>query len=80
MGNAIGSLDLNRPQPKQQTLNGVPLQNTELVKLKLLEELVELEKQMEDLKASADTVDFSMIQTYKEMIHSRKNFFNELNR
>lgn len=80
MKKAIGSLDLNRPQSRQETLGGVRLQNTELVKEKLLEELVELEKQMEALKSQEKTVDFSMMQTYKEMIHSRKTFFNELNR
>lgn len=79
MSNAIASLDLNRPQCKRQTLGGVPLRNTELVKQQLLAELVELEKQMEVLKSDANRVDFSMIQTYKEMIHSRRQFFNELN-
>ncbi|KKK63308.1 hypothetical protein LCGC14_2995620, partial [marine sediment metagenome] len=55
-------------------------QNTVLVKEKLLEELVELEKQMEVLESQNAFTDFSMMQTYKEMIHSRKSFFNELNR
>lgn len=80
MANAIVSLDLNRPQYKAQTLGGVSLHNTDLVKQQLLKELVELEKQMDVLKSSGDAVDFSMIQTYKEMIHSRRQFFNELNR
>ena len=80
MKKAIGSLDLNRPLSKHETAGGVKLQNTELVKEKLLEELVELEKQMELLKSQDDAVDFSMMQTYKEMIHSRKMFFNELSR
>lgn len=80
MANAIVSLDLNRPQYKAQTLSGVPLHNTDLVKQQLLQELVELEKQMDALKSGGDAVDFSMIQTYKEMIHSRRQFFNELNR
>lgn len=79
MCKAIGSLYLNKPQLRQQTLGGVPLHNNiELVKVKLLGELVELEKQMEALKLDATTVDFSMMQTYKEMIHSRQLFFNEL--
>ena len=79
MANTIVSLNLNRPKRKGQTLGGVPLQNTELVKQQLLVEIVELEKQMEALITSGDAVDFSMIQTYKEMIHSRRQFFNELN-
>ncbi|MCP3907572.1 MAG: hypothetical protein GY712_06100 [Oceanicoccus sp.] len=79
MKKAIGYLDLNRPELRHETAGGVALQNTDSVKEKLLQELVELEKQMEALEARAATVDFSMLQTYKEMIHSRRVFFNELN-
>ncbi|MCR8923020.1 hypothetical protein NO559_09560 [Dasania sp. GY-MA-18] len=78
MGKAIGSLKLGKPACKHETLGGVGLQNTSLVKAQLLEELVELEAQMERLKAAGDAVDFSMMQTYKEMIHSRKAFYKEL--
>lgn len=80
MEKAIGSLDLNRPQSKQETAGGARLQNTSLLKERLLEELVELDKQMEILTGRGDHVDFSMIQTYKEMIHSRKSLFIKLNR
>ena len=80
MKKTIGSLDLNRPQPRYESAGGARLRNTEAMKEKLLAELVELEKQMEQMKTDADSVDFSMMQTYKEMIHSRKLFFNELNR
>ncbi|MEE8059561.1 MAG: hypothetical protein V3T17_17265 [Pseudomonadales bacterium] len=80
MEKSIVSLDINRPQFRHETAGGVRLQNTGLVKEKLLEELVELEKQMELLKSESSSVDFSMMQTYKEMIHSRKTLFNELSR
>lgn len=80
MGKAIGSLKLGKPNSKKETQGGVGLQNTELVKAKLVEELVELEAQMERLKSASDAVDFSMMQTYKEMIHSRKLFYRELDR
>lgn len=80
MEKAIGSLDLNRPQLKQETAGGARLQNTRLLKERLLEELVELDKQLEVLSEQGDRVDFSMMQTYKEMIHSRKTLFNKLNR
>ncbi len=80
MKRAIGSLNLNRPKARYETAGGVRLENTELLKEKLLEELVELDKQMEVLKSSGDKIDFSMMQTYKEMIRSRWSFFNELNR
>lgn len=80
MRTAIGTLDLNRPQPRQESSGGAKLRNTSRVKGQLLAELVELEKQMEQMKADSESVDFSMLQTYKEMIHSRKSLFNELNR
>ncbi len=78
MNKAIGSLDLNRPTSRHETSGGVRLQNTELLKEKLLEELVELDKQMEILQSESNQVDFSMLQTYKEMIHSRRVLFNQL--
>ena len=80
MEKAIGSLDLNRPESKQETHGGARLQNTALLKGRLLEELVELDKQLEVLSKQEDHIDFSMMQTYKEMIHSRKTLFNKLNR
>jgi hypothetical protein len=80
MSKSIGSLDLNRPQSRHQTAGGVALHNTKRVKEKLLQELVELEKQKQRLESQSAVVDFSMLQTYKEMIHSRTVFFNELNR
>lgn len=76
----IGSLDLNRPEHTGETAGGARLQDTTQVKEQLLAELVELEKRMEVLEGASNSVDFSMIQTYKEMIHSRKVLFNELNR
>lgn len=80
MSKSIGSLDLNRPQSRHETAGGAALHNTKLVKEKLLEELVELEKQKQCLESGEAAMDFSMLQTYKEMIHSRTLFFNELNR
>ncbi len=78
MDKAIGSLKLGKPSSKHQTLGGVGLKNTNLIKAKLLEELVELEAQMERLKPANVAVDFSMLQTYKEMINSRKRFYREI--
>jgi len=75
-----GNLDLHRPPSRKESLAGVRLQNIQAVKEKLLEEMVELESQMEKLKGSGDPIKLSLIQTYREMIHSRRAFFNELNR
>ncbi len=79
MDKAIGSLDLNRPELKHETAGGARLQNTNVLKERLLEELVELDKQLEILSLQGENIDFSMMQTYKEMIHSRKVLFNKLN-
>ena len=73
-------LDLYRPALRHETTGGVALRSTGAVKEKLLQELVALEKQMDLLEDRAATIDFSMLQTYKEMIHSRRVFFNQLHR
>ena len=73
-------LDINRPQFQADTHNGLPLQNTLALKRKLLAELLELEHQRNRLASESDGVDFSMIQTYKEMIQSRRAMFKELSR
>lgn len=78
MNKAIGNLKLNQPRLKSETAGGVSLQNIHFVKEQLLGELVELQKQMELLELKSDSVDFSMLQTYKEMMHSRELLFNEL--
>jgi len=75
-----GNLDLHRPPSRRENLAGVRLRNIQAVKEKLLEEMIELESQMEKLKGSGDPISLSLIQTYREMIHSRRAFFNELNR
>lgn len=80
MKKIINSLDLHRTHPKHETASGAALQHTRLVKDQLLAELVELEKQQLLLAQQGAKIDFSMLQTYREMIHSRKVFFNELNR
>jgi hypothetical protein len=73
-----GELHLHRPPSRKESLAGVRLQNVQAVKERLLEEIIELESQMDKLKGSGDPVDLSLIQTYREMIHSRRKFFNEL--
>lgn len=73
-----GDLHMHRPPSRRETLAGVRLQNVQAVKQRLLEEIIELESQMDKIKGSGDPVDLSLIQTYREMIHSRRQFFNEL--
>jgi hypothetical protein len=76
----VGGLDLHRPSPRRESFTDLRLRNIDAVKQKLLEEMVELECQMEKLKGSSKLVDLSLVQTYREMLRSRKAFFNQLNR
>jgi hypothetical protein len=76
----IASLDLNRPQLRQHDVNHLTLENTGALKQKLLQEIVALEKQWQAMDAASAAFDFSMQQTYKEMVHSRKQLFNALSR
>jgi len=74
------ALHLHRPPSRRETLAGVRLQNVQAVKEKLLEEIIELESQLDRLKTSGAPLDLGLMQTYREMIHSRRQFFAELNR
>lgn len=80
MKKSTDSLNINRPDSRRETLAGVKLRNVEATREHVLQELVELESQLGRLKAQSGPVDFSMLQTYREMIASRKRFFDELNR
>ena len=71
-------LDLHRPQGRADL--GIPrLSNVAAVKQQLLQEIIELQRQLDSTSASGG-VDFSLIQTYREMIHSRRALFNQLER
>ena len=48
------------------------------LKEQLLHEIQALEEQLLLLKQSADSIDFSMQQTCREMIHSRQRLFRKL--
>ncbi|HUH38885.1 MAG TPA: hypothetical protein VL027_13160 [Spongiibacteraceae bacterium] len=80
MKNSVDTLSLNRPPSRWETLAGVRLQNTEPVKEQLLQELIELESQLAHLKDANGRHDFSLVQTYRDMIHSRRVMFHQLNR
>lgn len=76
----VCKLNLHRPPSRRESLAGVRLQNVDAVKQKLIEEMVELERQMDKLKGSSSLVDLSLVQTYREMLRSRRAFFDQLNR
>lgn len=57
---------------------GITLGRTEALRDKLIAEITEYERQQAALKLNGNQVNFSMIQTYKELIHARKDMLNKL--
>ena len=76
---ALQELDINRPYFRNETEGGVSLQDTDNLKDKLLHEVMDLTDKLEHLKLDQAT-DFSLIQTYKEMIHGRRALYKQLSR
>jgi carbamate kinase len=70
-------LDLHRPPARHG--GGPRLGNVALVKQQLLQEIIELQRQL-DTAAENGKIDFSLIQTLREMIQSRRALFNRLER
>ncbi|WP_347331600.1 hypothetical protein [Marinimicrobium locisalis] len=54
------------------------LKGTEQLREKLVGEITRFERQLGALKSSDEPVDFSMMQTYKELIHSRREMLGQL--
>lgn len=54
------------------------LKGTEQLREKLVGEITRFERQLDALKSSDEPVDFSMMQTYKELIHSRREMLGQL--
>ena len=59
---------------------GVNFNSTYVIEEKLIREIVSLERQLENVELVDNTFDFSMMQTYKEMIHCRREMLNDLPR
>ncbi len=57
---------------------GVSLGHTEALRDQLVAEITEYERQQAALKLNGTEVNFSMIQTYKELIHARREMLNKL--
>ena len=68
-----------RIKKKAEAVNSNKLRNTSGLKEQLMREMLELDKQKQKLEIGANTMDFSMIQTYKEMIQSRRALLDQLN-
>ena len=72
--------DLHRPPGRELAAGAPRLSNVAAVREHLLKEIVELESRLEHLKAASGPPDFSLMQTYREMIQARKDLFHQLNR
>ena len=57
---------------------GVKLGRTEALRDQLVAEITEYERQQASLKMNGNHVNFSMIQTYKELIHARREMLSRL--
>ena len=57
---------------------GVTFNDTLFVKAQLRDEITRLERQLETLRGSEQAANFGLVQTYKEMIHSRREALSGL--
>ncbi|RYY73643.1 MAG: hypothetical protein EOO52_16645 [Gammaproteobacteria bacterium] len=57
---------------------GINLARTDDLRAKLLAEISEYERQQDALKLNGTHVNFTMIQTYKELIAARKDMLKHL--
>lgn len=57
---------------------GVDLTRNDNLRAKLMAEIAEYQRQQDALKLSGNYVNFTMIQTYKELIAARKEMLNRL--
>ena len=63
---------------KQTKQLGVDLDRNDNLRAKLLAEISEYQRQQDALKSSGSYVNFTMIQTYKELIASRRQMVSRL--
>lgn len=63
---------------KQAMSLSINLHRTDLLRTKLLSEISEYERQRSELKNNGTHINFTMIQTYKELIAARKDMLSRL--
>ncbi len=61
---------------KLNKYSGVDLTRDDNLRAKLLTEISEYQRQLDTLKLSGNYVNFTMIQTYKELISARKEMLS----
>lgn len=69
-----------RIRKKLNAIDSTKLHDANQLKERLIMEMLELDKQRHSLESSHSPVDFSMIQTCKEMIQSRRVLLEQLNK
>jgi len=57
---------------------GINLVRTEPIREKLIAEITEYQRQQAGLKLNGDSVNFGMIQVYKELIQARQSMLSKL--
>ncbi len=65
-------------KPSRVSHVGVNFNNTVFLKAQLENEITKLERQLQHLRSSGDGANFSMLESYKEMIGSRKGMLADL--
>lgn len=66
-----------RPQNKNLKVD-VNTNRADLLRDKLLREISDYERQLAELKLNGNHVDFTMIQTYKDLINARRDMLKRL--
>jgi hypothetical protein len=67
-----------RIKKKLNSIDSTKLHNPNELKQQLIKEMLDLDKLKQDLESGSTTVDFSMLQTYKEMIQSRRVLLEQI--
>lgn len=67
-----------RIKNKVKALDQQKLHNANALKEQLLGEMLALDKQRQQLELEGDCVNFAMLQSYKEMIRSRRYLLEQL--
>lgn len=66
-----------RPQNKNLKVD-VNTRRADLLRDKLIREISDYERQLAELKLNGNRVDFTMIQTYKDLINARRDMLKRL--
>ena len=65
-------------RPPRATHVGVNFNNTVFLKAQLESEITKLKRQLDSLRLSDEAANFALLQSYKEMISSRRALLSDL--